>query len=360
MCRRFAHIPKRNDVTMRRSLVPVLTLVLVGGSLTGCGLFGGSSSLDDALEVVPGSASRVIFFDRAAAMERLDVDDIDADASEEEIDEYIDAVLELPWSTELDRYLITMLDGAPFTAQDIDWEVTSYDNDSGFGRVMRMNDDLDLDDVVDDLKELGYEEEGSDDDAHTLRVDLEDVGEDQSYLTPLLDVTVVPDEHLMITGPLADDVADVVADDADSAVDNDAFEDLIDSTDDVELADLARGDQACSMGLDRLTPEQLEASGIDELGHPDEVGFFVHGDEADARSVLQFDSDEAAEDDAQAREEFLEDGTSPVAGVPYSEFGDWEIEADGDQVRIDIDYDDPRDIRAVVSRGDYLSVCFPE
>ncbi|HET9423614.1 MAG TPA: hypothetical protein VFO49_20920 [Nocardioides sp.] len=345
---------------MRRSLVPVLALVLVGGSLTGCGLFGGSSSLDDALEVVPGSASRVIFFDRAAAMERLDVDEIDSDSSDEEIDEYVDAVLELPWSTELDRYLLTMLDDAPFTAQDVDWEVISYDNDSGFGRVWRMNDDLDLDDVVDDLKELGFEEEGSDDDATMLRIDLEDVGEDQTYLTPLLDVTIVPDEHLVITGPLAEDVAEVVADDADSAVDTDAFADLVDSTDDVELADLARDDLACSMGATRLTQEQLAASGLDELGHPEEVGFFVHGDEADTRSVLQFDSDEAAEDDAAAREEFLDEGSSPVAGVPYSEFGSWKIEADGDQVRIDIDYDDPRDVPAVVSRGDYLSVCLPE
>lgn len=345
---------------MRRSLVPALTLALVGTSLTGCGLFGGSSSLDDALEVVPGSASRVIFFDRAAAIERLDVDEIDADSSEDEIDEYVDAVLELPWSTELDRYLLTMLEDAPFTAQDVEWEVTSYDNDDGFGRVWRMNDDLDLDDVIDDLKELGFEEEGSDDDAHALRIDLEDVGEDQPYLTPLLNITIVPDEHLIIGGPQAADVADVVADDADSAVDTDAFEDLIDSTDDVELADLSRDDMACSLGFSRLSPEQVAASGIEELGRPDEVGFFVHGDEADTRSVLQFEDDDAAEDDAEARETFLDEGSSPVSGVPYNEFGSWDVEADGDQVRIDIDYDDPKDVPALVSRGDYLSFCGPE
>ena len=43
---------------MRRSLIPALALALVGASLTGCGLFGGSSSLDDALEVVPSSVDR--------------------------------------------------------------------------------------------------------------------------------------------------------------------------------------------------------------------------------------------------------------------------------------------------------------
>ncbi len=345
---------------MRRSLVPGLAIVLVGPALTGCGLFGSSSSLDDALEVVPSSASRVIFFDRAAAMERLDVDEIDSDSGEAEIDEYVDAVLELPWSTALDQYLLTMLEDAPFTAQDVDWEVTGYDNDSGFGRVWRMDDDLDLDDVIDDLKELGYQEEGSGGDVHVLSIDLQDVGEDLPYLTPLLDLTIVPDEHLVITGPLAEDVADVVADDADSAVDTDAFEDLVDSTDDIELADLARDDLACSLGTSRLTPEQQEASGLEELGHPEEVGFFVHGDEPETRSVLKFDSDEAADDDAEAREEYLDEASSPVSGVPYSEFGDWEIEADGDQLRIDISYDDAKDVPAVVSRGDYLSVCAPD
>ena len=41
-----------------------------------------------------------------------------------------------------------MLEDAPFTAQDIEWEVAGYDADNGFGQVWRMDDDLDLDDVA--------------------------------------------------------------------------------------------------------------------------------------------------------------------------------------------------------------------
>jgi hypothetical protein len=342
---------------MRRSLVPGLAVVLVVPALTGCGLFGGSSSLDDALEVMPGTASRVIFFDRASAAERLDLEELDADPSDEELESYIDDTQELPYFTELDRSLIQMLETAPFSAQDVEWEVVGYESD-GFGRVWRMNDDLDLDDVADELVDSGFEEESGE--GRTLSIDLHDIAAEEQYLVAMQNITLLPDDHLIVTGPLANDVLDVINDDADSAVDTDAFEDLVDGTDDVEFADLARDDLACSFGTSRLAPEQQAASGIGELGHPEEVGFFVYGDEPEARSVLKFDSDEAAEDDAEAREEYLDEASSPVSGVPYSEFGDWEIEADGDQVRIDITYDDAKDVPAVVTRGDYLSVCAPD
>ena len=112
---------------MRRSLIPVLALTLVGASLTGCGLFGGSSSLDDALEVVPSSVDRVIFFDRAAAVERLDLEELDADPSEEELHSYVEGSQELPYFTELDISLVQMLETAPFSAQDVEWEIAAYD-----------------------------------------------------------------------------------------------------------------------------------------------------------------------------------------------------------------------------------------
>ena len=355
--RGLAHTSKRNDGPMRRSLIPVLALTLVGASLTGCGLFGGSSSLDDALEVVPSSVDQVIFFDRAAAVERLGLDELDADPSEEELHSYVEGSRELPYFTTLDSSVVQMLDTAPFSAQDVDWEVTIYEGDDGFGRVWRMNDDLDLDDVADELVDSGFEEESGE--GRSLSIDLEEIGTDKPYLIPMQTVTLLPDDHLIVTGPLADDVLEVIADDADSAVDDDTFEDLVDSTDDVEVAQMARDDKACQE-IERLSPEQLEASGIDELGHPEETGFFVHGDEADVRSVLLFDDDDAAEEDAEAREDFLADGSSPVSGVPYEEFAEWEIDTDGKQERIDLDYDDPQDVSAVISRGDFVSVCAPE
>jgi hypothetical protein len=357
---RLGHEVKRNDEPMRRASVIALPLSLIATTLTGCGLFGGSSSLDDALEVVPGSVTEVTFFDREAVAERFELDDVDGDSSEAEITEYVEKAQEFPFGTELDTYLFQMLEDASFSALDIDWEVTGYEGDDGFGRVWKMRDGLDLDEVADDLVDAGYEREQSGD-TTTLTIGLDEIDQGENgYFVTMLTVALVPDEHLIVTGPLAVDVLDVVADDADSAVDTEAFEDLVDSTDDAEVAVLARDDAACSLGTGRPASEQAEAIELDALGHPEQTGFFVHGNEGDARSVLAFDDEEAAEEDAQAREDFLADGTSRVSGVPSSEFGDWEIEADGDQVRIDIEYDDPRSIPAVISRRDYLSVCAPD
>lgn len=334
-------------------------MVLVATCLTGCGLLGGSSTLDDALEVVPGSADRVTFFDRKAVVERFDLDDVDGDSSDEELEEYVEKAREFPYGTELDRYLFQMVEEAPFSGLDVDWEVTAHEGDD-FGRVWKMREGLDLDAVADDLVEYGYDKKESGD-ASTLTLGFDEIANQaDNYLVSMLTVGLVPDEHLIVTGTLVDDVLDVVADDADSAVDTDAFEDLVDDVDDVEVADLARDDAVCMLDTGRLTPEQLETTGVEALGSPDQTGFFVYGDEFDARSVLAFEDEDAAEEDARAREEFLDDGTSPVSGVPYSEFGTWEIETDGDQVRIDVEYDEPRTIPAVISRGDTLGICAPD
>ena len=336
---------------MRRPLLlPSLCLALIGSSLTGCGLFGGSSHLEDALEVVPASVSSVRFFDRAAAMERLDVKELDADASDEEIDEYVEASQTFPSYTALDQYLLPMLEHAPFSAQDVDWEVDGSDADNGFGRVWKMDDDLDLDDVIDELEDSGYDAEDVDDGTR-LSIELGEIDDDEQYLVALQTVTILPGDHLMVTGPLADDFLEAIADDADSAVDKDTFEDLVDSTDDAEFAALARDDLPCrSMNA---TPEQADA--FDSLGRPEQTGFFVHGDDGDARSVLLFGDDDAADDDAKARGEYLAEGVNAMSGEPFDEYADWEVEADGERVHVDLEFDEPRILLAVIQSGDYTS-----
>ena len=342
---------------MRRSRVSLLLLLPVGGSLVGCGLLGGSDGFDDALEVVPASVSEVRFFDREAALERLDVDDLEADPSDEELEEYVEKSREFPAYTALDQYLVPMLESAPFSAQDIVWEVAGYDADGGFGQVWRMDDDLELDDVVDDLVDAGYEEDGAGD-GTTLTVELSDIGEDQQYFAAMPTLTVLPDEHLIVTGPLTDDFLEVISDDADSTVDKDTFDDLVDGTDDIEFAALARDDLACRST--RMTPEQLD--GLAPLGRPEQTGFVVHGEDGDARSVLLFDDEEAADDDAGAREDYLTEGSNPISAEPFDAYADWEVEADGERVHVDLAFDDARILPAVISRRDYtaFSACGPE
>ncbi len=343
---------------MQRGALLTLPFALVAMMLSGCGLFGDSTSVEDALETMPGTVTRVTFFDRAAASERLGLDELDGDSSDE-TEAYLDEAQALPFRTDLDVYLLQMLDNAPFTALDLEWEVVGYDSDGDYGRAWKMDDDLDLNDVIDELVDLGYTKRGSDD-AATLTVDPSRVDEAAAaYLLPISNITVLADEHLIVTGPLADDVLSAVADDTDSLVDTGAFGDLVASADDIEVADLTREDAVCSLGDSVLPPEQLEAIGADDLAGPDQAGFFVHGDDGQALSVMVFESEDAAGDAASQREDFLAEGASPVSGVPYSELGGFDVEADGDQVRIDIDYDNPTDISAAVTGRDYPSVCGP-
>jgi hypothetical protein len=341
---------------MRRGSLLALSLALIAPGLTGCGLFGDSTTLEDALETMPDTATRVTFFDRAAASDRLDLGSLDADSSDDELNTYIDKSLDLPWSTELDRYVALTLN-APFSALDIEWEAVGYDAD-GFGRVWKMDEDLDLDKVIDQLVDLGYEEEGSGD-AHTLTIDIADIGEDEQYLAALTTMAIVPDENLIVSGPLTSTVLSAVADDKDSLIDGESFEDLVDSTDDVELADLTRKDSVCSFGNAPLSAEQIEASGVTDLASPDQAGFFVHGDDGAATSVMLFDSDGAADDAAEERETYLTDGTSPFSGQPYTEIADYDVEADGKQVRIDVDPENPKAIPGMIQRSDYPSICTP-
>ncbi len=315
---------------MQRGALLALPLVLVVTGLSGCGLFDGSSSLDDALESMPAAMDRVVFFDRAAAVDRLGLDDLDSDSTPAEVDAYLEEGRALPWRTELDLHLERMLEDAPFSALDVEWEIVGYAGDSGeFGRVWKMSDDVDL-----------------------TALD----SEQTPYLPAFRTLTAVPGEHLIVSGPLTDDVLDAIRDDTDSLVDTGAFDELVDSTDDVEVADLARGDQVCRRGS-RPVDDELGLAA--DLGRPDSRAFFVHGGDGGTRSVLQFETDAEAEDDAEARAIFLSESPSPISGVPYSEFGMWEIETDDAQLRIDIDYDEPQYIPAVISRGDLLSVCAP-
>jgi hypothetical protein len=279
---------------MQRGALLALPMMLVIVSLTGCALFNRSSTLDDALETMPDYVTRVVFVDHGAVSEGLDVD------------------------------RAPLPEDVPFSADDVEWEVTGSDGE-GFGRVWKIDDDIDLDDVDE-----------------------------------VVTFAVVPDAHLVVAGPLTDGVLSVVDDDHDSLVDSGSFDDLVDSTDDVEVADLSRADAVCSLGDSRLPPDQLAASDAAGLTRPHEAGFFVHGDDGRVRSVLRFGDSDKAEEAADEREELLADGTSPVSGVPYSEFGSYEVEADDEQVRIDIEYDEPTDVSAVLARRDYPSICLPE
>ena len=52
---------------------------------------------------------------------------------------------------------------------------------------------------------------------------------------------------------------------------------------------------------------------------------------------LQFDDDDAAEDDLEARTEYVDTGRSTSTSDPISELGSAELDRDGDVVRMELD-----------------------
>ena len=351
------------------SLVAVCSLA---GSLVGCSLIPGSSSdLEDALEVVPADATSVSFVGRAAMAERLDVE-VETGADDRELGRYLQAVDEAGVATRLTPFLGVMGDAALSDA-DIVWEVSGSGDDEGPWTVWKTDDDLDLDEVGDDLADAGYEESETGGErrfrAELAAADPETSLVGDRYPVGVMgDVVLVPDEHLVLTGPDVEATLDVVQDDEDSLVDTQDFEEVAGAVDDVELAQLRR-DIDCAEAL-RLGPanpqqiaEQAELLGVSELARPDSTGFLVHGDDGATTTLLEFGDDEAAEADAEAREAWLEASTSlPPGRQSLMEDVTWDIETDGSVVRIDHEIGEGGPTNAIAAgfTEDPFALCAPD
>jgi hypothetical protein len=355
---------------MRRTAVSAVS-VLALGALSACSLIPGSSSdLEDALEVMPADATSVTFVGRAATAERLDVDDVETGADEDDLDRYLQAVRETAAATRLTDYLVVMQEAA-FTDLDVVWEISGQGADGGPWTAWKTDDGLDLDDIGDDLVDAGYEESevGG---QRAFRADIGDADPSTSLLgdrypvAVMGEVLLVPDEHLVLTGPDTEAVLDVVEDDQDSLVDAQDFEDVVDAADDAELAHLRRDvDCAAALGGSRVSPEQVESLadglGLEDLGRPESTGFFVHGNDAATTTVLQFADDDAAEADATVRAAWIEDGGALArTQEPIDDVAEWDAEADGPLVRIDHEFDGGVTMAVQVAlAGDGFALCAP-
>lgn len=285
-----------------RRPVPILVLALVLPALGGCGLLSGGSEVEESFEYLPADATQVRF-------------------AEGGLDEEIDV-------SELAAYA-KILEGAPFDVEDVEWEAAATWGDQGEGgsaAVWKVDDDLDFDALADDLEEKGYAK-ASVKGRSLFTIDLADsqdglVGD--TYPVPLLlNVLLDEDEQVVAGGSDPGDleeIAAVIADDEDSLADDAGFEDLLDAAEDEpDVAWLARdGDALC---------EGMVARGLFLL------------EEKDARLVLQYDDEGAAEDDLDARRELVEEGVDVISGRPFDELGEFDLERDGDRVVVEEDWD---------------------
>jgi len=276
----------------------LLALVLAAGSLAGCALIDRSSPLEEALETLPDSVTRVAFVDRERVAERLGIEDARS---------YDENAARLPAPTDLDAHFAPSVERMPFTVLDVAWEVVAWEGERR-GHVWKADDDLDVDEVVDHLVAAGYDDQ-RDGDVHRLTADPADLDpEVRPHLREFPVLVVIPDEHLFATGELTAEVVATVEDDVDSLVDADAFEELVDDPDDVEVTEMDR-EVECPPGSPEPAPERSAV--------------FVQGDDPTLRAVLFFGSDGDAEDAAER----LPDG-----------------DADGDRVVFETEPEDAADV----------------
>lgn len=306
-------------------LAPATALLLLCAGLSGCGLLDGSSRLEEALEYLPAGTTSVTFVDRAKAGEDF-------------------GTALTVWDRAMDE--------AAFRDDDIEWEATGT-GDDGPARVWKMADDLDFDAVAEDLADAGYERSGPDDrpvfhagpdaaDATGL------VG--GRYPAQLLDIALVADESVILTGGGVEAAARATTDEEDSLADEGSLGDLLERAgeqDDLAYAALSV-QPLCGAGA-RVSPAQDERLHGD-LGTPEAVALFVRPDEP-LRAVRLFEGD-GAEPDERALGSYLAD-TAAQTGLDV----DFDVSRDGDAVEVEAAWSDRQPVVAAWARGEGPFAC---
>ena len=338
-------------------------LVLVTSGVTaGCGIFNlGTDNFADALDAVPSGADYIHYVDAEQMRERLKIDAKDAKASEAGLEDYVEELVDAPVATELDTYAVPMKDAA-FSSLDVIWEVSAATDDALY-RAWRISDDVDLEEVADDMEEAGFERDEIGGHPH-LSVDPATasanglVGDRYPAIT-LLDTVLIPDEHLILSSGDVETLVDVADGEQDSMSDSDAADDLADGQDDIEFAYLAFADETvCTGGLGQeVTPEGQAAFEANGLGTPEASGSFLSGSDPNTQTVLLFDNEDDAKEDAEAREDYLDEGSDPISRRPYDEFGSWDIKVEGQREIIDVDLDELRVFPQMVRDGNSFGIC---
>jgi hypothetical protein len=328
---------------MLRIPAVVASLVLAAAGLSGCALLEdiGGGDLDDALELVPGGATAVVFKQRADLAELLDLDDVDSGSSAADLEHYAAVVAEQSWAgTQFAPHLTAMAGRAAFSELDIVWEVYGFGPD-GSTRAYKMREDLVLDDIGDDLVAATYTEDELSRHRYFYVEPGSSIDDGRYPAADMLHVALVPDEQLMLVAGTRSSLETAVAvfdDDADSLTDAGTFVEVIaDSDDETDYAVLEK-EPYCESDL---SPEQASASGRDKLGSPVASGFFVGGD-GETTTALAFVDEDAAESDLSAREAYLDEAVLLDSREPLADVADWELERDGNLVRIGYEFTDDR------------------
>ncbi len=350
------------------AIVMAVVVLLVGAVVTAVlisktGPFQDDSVVDEALAYIPDEATVVEFRDQLKAEERLGIDDVKTGADDAEVLRYRQATLGSPWiDNDYTPYLDRMNDQeTAFTAFDVDWSasVTLGSPSAGsFLRIYRMDADLDLDRVADEMVDAGWDEsdveggrklEAQPEDRDPIPVTVGGYPDVLGYV-PANELVLLPDEHLMVAGDY-EQVLDVIAGESESLATSGTFRDLLHVDDAaLEYAYLTEGSRAtCTTTGDLLmfewpSPELVERIQqlVDGLQIPRAAASLVlaDGDTVTTKSRLLFDDEEEAAEDAKARETYLREGSTIVGNEPIADVLDVDsISVDGAVETIDFTFE---------------------
>jgi len=281
----------------------------------------------------------VRFVDRTDAATRLGLDELEALDSPQAVKEYDAARMKAEWAfTELGGFAEVMSTRGAFSELDVQWEARGA-QPARKGRldgwaVFRLEDRVDLDAVADAMVKAGYREDELGGRRHLTAPAPDDDGMvDGVYPFGLLDrVTVLPEEHLLVTGS-AQPVLDVVDGDSASLRDSGKLADVAEPAEGIEHAELRTAetiDCAAPLSGGRKVPESTlrgawSTLGMDGLRKPEGTALYVvtsdQTDKPPVRGVtmLEFADTATAQADAEARSAWLENGTDQVTRLPMAQ-----------------------------------------
>jgi hypothetical protein len=363
---------RRTHRALALSTAAVLLTVATGcgddsGGDDGAGGYGGTAP--DALRLVPAGATSVEVVERAAAAERIGADAETGDPADDIADYAQQMAEKAPWGgTELDQWVVPMNEGdAAFTALDVERQVTFSSGGGALVKVWQVGEGVDLAALATDLEKSGFEAEEADG-ATTFTADLgladptTQLVDGKYPVVSFREVTVVPDEHLVVAGP-ADAVLAVVSGDDESLADTGGPDGVIGSLGDAEFLSLTSGD-AVLCAPAQAPPDALEDSGLDALETPEQVAFAITGEGSVAASVTDtfaFPDPETAEADAEARQAYLDEGTSMKTREPIAGLLDGvEVSTSGSVETVEYTFSDGAGRALLMHRSqDVVSACNP-
>lgn len=327
---------------MSRRLVVVLLvgLALVAGGFAGWRLTQPQTPLARALSLVPSDADRVSWTDWDAVRRELDAG-LDTDPSAEEVRSFLDEAFSADLSS-----MSALVSSAPVLQQELgfspatlEWELFAQ-SDDGAVELMRVSDDVSLNDVADRLEALGFEAPGEEDGVWVGGPDLLS-GIDPSLTPELQHVALLADQQLVMTSDQAPFLERAVAV---AKGDDDSADDLAELSEDLGEATAAAiydGAHACeelamSQADDdaRAEADQLVAAagGVHPL-----TGFaMARLVDGDIRVVMQVEDEDDAAGDAESRAS-LAAGPAPGQGGSFTDrFSVERAAAQGREIVLDL------------------------